>query len=793
LNFATLWKSGWFIGALISALFLGMYTSDFNPVRSLELKNYDLAVQSNIHPSSGDIILLNIEPQADTSSERQTTKAITILSNAGARAIALDLLFSKSETSDPEYRQLLQTIQHSGNTLMPIFFKTNDNSITSKTPLPSHIKHATIKQVNWDGTRPTAANNLYYPDKGLAEASAGLGQLSLLADSDGVVRSEPLVIEYFGQLIPSMALVLAAKVQHIPLNDIRINIGIDIELGSANIITDPKIHLYPSFYSDGTATNFPAYSIKDLLNGKLSKKHFNNKIILINHGAGSGLVSTPLGINISRSEFTGHVLESILNKEFVQRPDWAAPLELALLLLIALYLIFLLPKISTKASLLISGLLLSLLLPAGFMLLTSQLLWIQTLTAALLLGCGHIAFALKCYLTVKERKQNITVDPVKTNKMLGLAFQSQGMLEKAFDKFITCPIDNDMLNILYDLALAFERKRQYAEAISLYQHMARHNSDYKDIQTRLISAKSAIETISDNDTTVGLSAALQSGDSIPTLGRYEIISELGKGAMGTVYLGKDPKINRQVAIKTMALSQEFEPDELEEVKNRFFHEAEIAGMLNHPNIVTIFDAGDEHDLAYIAMEYLNGIDLVPYTQKGKLLTLPTVLKITAKVAEALQYAHDNGVIHRDIKPANIMILKNKTVKVTDFGIAHITESSKTKAGVVLGTPSYMSPEQLSGKKLDGRTDLFSLGVMLYEMVCGVRPFRGESISKLMYKIAKEPHASPLKHNPDLPASVVMLIDQLLAKKVDLRIASGSEALERIQQCIKELNSQEGEI
>jgi len=191
------------------------------------------------------------------------------------------------------------------------------------------------------------------------------------------------------------------------------------------------------------------------------------------------------------------------------------------------------------------------------------------------------------------------------------------------------------------------------------------------------------------------------------------------------------------------------------------------------------------------MEYLNGIDLVPYTKKGKLLPLSTALKISAKVAEALQYAHDHGVIHRDIKPANIMILKNKTVKVTDFGIAHINDSSKTKAGVVLGTPSYMSPEQLSGKTLDGRSDLFSLGVMLYELACGERPFRGESIAKLMYKIAKEPHISALKHNPQLPVSVSILIDQLLAKKVDLRIATASEALLRIQQCLREIGKQEG--
>ena len=172
------------------------------------------------------------------------------------------------------------------------------------------------------------------------------------------------------------------------------------------------------------------------------------------------------------------------------------------------------------------------------------------------------------------------------------------------------------------------------------------------------------------------------------LGRYQIEKELGKGAMGVVYLGKDPKIGRVVAIKTMALSQEFEADELAEVKERFFREAETAGRLNHPNIVTIYDAGEEHDLAYIAMEFLKGKDLVPYTKPGNLLPLDQVFAIVARVADALGYAHEQNVVHRDIKPANIMYEpETDSVKVTDFGIARITDSSKTKTGMVLGTPS----------------------------------------------------------------------------------------------------------
>jgi serine/threonine-protein kinase len=271
----------------------------------------------------------------------------------------------------------------------------------------------------------------------------------------------------------------------------------------------------------------------------------------------------------------------------------------------------------------------------------------------------------------------------------------------------------------------------------------------------------------------------------PMLGRYEIERELGKGAMGAVYLGKDPKISRTVAIKTMALSQEFEADELEEVKERFFREAETAGRLTHPNIVTIFDAGDEHDLAYIAMEFLKGDDLSKYVKKGSLLPLKQVLSLIQRSADGLDYAHQHNVVHRDIKPANIMWDPGSDmVKITDFGIARITDSSKTKTGMVLGTPSYMSPEQLAGKKVTGQSDIFSLGVMLFQMVTGKLPFTGDSMASLMYKIANEAHPSPESINPDVPRCVTVIINRAMAKDVEKRYQRGSEMVSDINKCLK---------
>jgi len=397
----------------------------------------------------------------------------------------------------------------------------------------------------------------------------------------------------------------------------------------------------------------------------------------------------------------------------------------------------------------------------------------------------------KRFLVTEQGKIKSDADSAESNRMLGLAFQGQGQLDMAFDKFRKAPLDDSMMEVLYNLGLDFERKRQFNKAESVFGYMAKFNPKFRDLEARLAQSKAMSETVilggssgKSNDSTMQLDRA---GVSKPMLGRYQVEKELGKGAMGVVYLGKDPKIGRVVAIKTMSLAQEFEADELEDVKARFFREAESAGRLNHPNIVTMYDAGEEHDLAYIAMEFLKGKDLVAYTKPDNLLPLPKVLGIVARVADALGYAHTLNVVHRDIKPANIMYdMESDTVKVTDFGIARITDSSKTKTGMVLGTPSYMSPEQLSGAKIEGASDLFSLGASLYQLVCGKLPFEGNSMAQLMFRIANEPHTDILTVRPDVPPCVVAIINKALTKKVEERYQTGSEMAEAIRQCAANL-------
>ena len=260
----------------------------------------------------------------------------------------------------------------------------------------------------------------------------------------------------------------------------------------------------------------------------------------------------------------------------------------------------------------------------------------------------------------------------------------------------------------------------------------------------------------------------------PTLGRYEILEELGRGAMGIVYKGRDPKLGRLTAIKTIRFTDDFDEDQVEKIKEQFYREAEVVAKLSHPNIVTIYDVGEDLELSYLAMEYLEGESLEKYAERGSLLAIRKCFDVVAQVCDGLDYAHSRGIVHRDIKPANIMILKNGLVKVTDFGIARATATSKTRTGVIKGTPYYMSPEQISGMRVDGRSDIFSLGVVFYQLLTGQLPFSGENLAAIMYQITSVPHDPPTKYNPKIYKAAVAILDRALDKKLEKRYQNAKQ-------------------
>jgi serine/threonine-protein kinase len=267
-------------------------------------------------------------------------------------------------------------------------------------------------------------------------------------------------------------------------------------------------------------------------------------------------------------------------------------------------------------------------------------------------------------------------------------------------------------------------------------------------------------------------------------GRFEVIDILGRGAMGVVYRAKDSALGRTVAIKTISLTGSAQERDVHEA--RFMQEARAAGSISHPSIITIYDVGREGDTAFIAMELLEGRDLRDLIGTVSLTPSQSV-GIAAAVAEGLAFAHEHGIIHRDIKPGNIMVLPDGRVKIMDFGIAHVHEPSvKTQTGVLLGSPQYMSPEQIAGQTVDYRADIFSLGLVLYEMLTGVKPFQGEDIPELMFKVANLSATPPSHLAPDLPPVIDFILARAMKKKAEERYTSAADMAKDLRDAMKEV-------
>jgi len=270
------------------------------------------------------------------------------------------------------------------------------------------------------------------------------------------------------------------------------------------------------------------------------------------------------------------------------------------------------------------------------------------------------------------------------------------------------------------------------------------------------------------------------------LGRYEILAELGKGAMGVVYRANDPLLSRTVAVKTVNISDN-DPKEKAEYESRFNQEAKAAGGLNHPNIVTIYDIGKTGNVAYMAMELLEGSELRTLLSNGRPIEAARAVEIAAQVAEGLAYAHQHGVVHRDVKPANIMILSSGPAKITDFGIARMRQAEvKTQTGIVMGSPRYMAPEQVAGKRAEPRSDIFSLGAILYEMLTGKPAFTGEDVTSVMFQILNVAPPPPSSVNPGVPAVLDFIVAKALAKTVEERYQDAGEFAHDLRDSAKQV-------
>jgi len=579
------------------------------------------------------------------------------------------------------------------------------------------------------------------------------GHLWIRKDFDGVVRQEWPVLEA-GTQIPSLALAGAR----------RLTPGTKSAnpIASDTLNLDPQGRRWLKFYEDGFAELTPS----DLL---ATPAVLNDKVVIAGREA-TGRYVTPIGALTTR-ELIAHSFAGYLDDDSVTTGGWWPLLGwlVAGTMVVALALVPVGWGVSAMAALAGSGALLF----GSAIAFLSQAYWLPVAGPAwLLLACGgYLAWTRKHPAASKTARRR------DTNLTDARRLAARGELEEAWTLYHRMRLDQMMLGELYDLGRALHGQGAEAMAMDVFHRIAQVDAGYRDVTSRLIKA-------SDKDTV----PQPENGERIRHLGRYQLLEQIGNGAMGVVYLGKDPKINRIVAIKAIDMAVEFEAEYIDEARNRFIREAETAGRLNHPNIVTIFDVGEEKSLAYIAMEFLKGQRLDDFTEPDNLLPVPLVLELLARTAEALHYAHGHDVVHRDIKPANIMYdSTSDTLKITDFGIARLMDVNRTQTGIVLGTPSFMSPEQLEGENVNGHTDLFALGVSLYQLLTGHLPFRGASMTQLMFVIANEPHVPVTSIRADLPHCLDRIMDKALAKDPASRYESGAEMALALREVVAEVS------
>lgn len=599
---------------------------------------------------------------------------------------------------------------------------------------------------------------------------------------------------------PNFELALAASALGLSMDEITVHPGTGLALGTAWYATDAGLRVYPRTQSQ--VRPIPRLSAHELLVGDLAnkerriqlrkqfRKQLRGKTVLVGLAdtEKTDLAMFPGGMEGSELDWSAQSVNALINMSFVSVPYWSLGVQRGALLLILIYLLLLPARLHGHLG-----------LAAGFglvfLLLNGELLALILRNTYLPLGLPVLFLLLGHSLLFTHRRIGGHFHALRDERDAALVelsnnLRSQGQLDTAYERLSVSTGGAALREPLYQLGLDFERRRQFSKALSAYDRIAAQDDNYRDIRERRARHQQAPELAlgaSLSATTVSYASTKLVVDDPnverPLLGRYEIERELGRGAMGTVYLGRDPRISRTVAIKTLALTEEFESEQLEEVRRRFFQEAETAGRLNHPNIVTVYDMGEEHDLAYIAMDYITGVSLDQHIDPDNLLPIEQVFAIGIQVAEALNYAHQQKVVHRDVKPGNIIYDADKgLLKVTDFGIACLTDNSKTKTGTVLGSPFYMSPEQIAGKKVDGRSDLFSLGVTLYQLLTGHLPFEGDSLTSLMYQITSEKPKAIRKLRAELPTCVTRVINKALEKQTDKRYADGQAMADAIRRC-----------
>lgn len=773
--------TGWISAATALALTGGLWLAGVLPQAQQILS--DAAVAHASPGAMSEAVLVDIDARSLAAAGGNWTydnhaALIDRLSQAGASTVVYALPLAPPATPT-DAQALVSSIAQAQNVIWPAVFADKGPAVS----LPPAFHRSTLAALG--GRGPAMVPVQMGP---FAEAAAGVGHLHWRADSDGILRQVPLVLSHDNVGVPALALLAAQRVLHLSAEDIAWRGGSSspgLLLGSLAVGVDAGAVMRPVFGS-----SLPRLAAADVAANKVPSAALRDKTVVVGMTAGpqAAVWTVPGGSSLHASDVVAQTLVGLRVARSVTAPNWAHTLAWGAVVAMALVVVAL-PGLRTRVAWRVALGLATLLLAMQWWWLQRALHVVPLLAAAAVVLWGQMLCSVLAALP-KRSPGEVPQGSADAERMMALALHGRGELLQAFERFKLLPTSDALKENLYHLGKDLERQKDFALAKKVFKHLVHRDAEYRDARARYRHAKTHLLAQAGISRGHGAGSSFGEGaSSLPasvqeTLPRqkasgafahYELKHELGKGAMGVVYQGRDLRSGRLVAIKTLALHQEFEGAALVDARERFFKEAEAAGRLKHPNIVTIDGSGEAQGLAYIAMEFVAGTDLTAFTQPPHLLPVAQVLAIGARVASALDYAHAHHVVHRDVKPANIMWdPATDTVKVMDFGVARITDASKTRTGIVLGTPSFMSPEQLCGAKVDGRTDLYALGVTLFQLLTGALPLRAESMPELMHKIVHVPAPDVRTLRPDLPEAVATLVAKALNKRPEDRYQTGAQ-------------------
>ncbi len=796
--------SSYILFLLITILVSLLYLNNFGPLVSLQRSIHDSLCSIAAPEQTGkSVALVTIDKKALESYgewpwNRDLIADLTAAVDSGKpKGILLDMDLSENSQQDSAgYTTVLaDQISTIGHVILPYEialaqFRSN------KTSKPEHLFQNSILVDNPLGLMEEGsslqARKVFLPAERLLDVKPAIGFEYVQSDDDRVVRYQPLAVNYDGYYYPSVVLQSAAMSLGVHPDQIKIIENQEIQLGGKRNIPinqfTASYTLYPS------SMNFPKYSAAEVLEDGFNFSNLKDKLVIITVDDRSQVEYYATSLSNETPEYVikAAAIDNIISNNLVSVRKDGQPVDLMILFIFGGLCAFLLPRLKMQLRMAVLGGAMLLLCGISYYMFSSQLTLFTNIffflqlafftVAAWLVDSSLIAGPATASAT-PQRKAPPKVKKDKTPTNADGDTPVREVRAKASDpeNISTAHIDQPDHSALGS-SIDIDLSTVGAEAADRKSSSGKLKKSPEIISSSPSGSYKAVGNDYNPDDELELDSNDSGNTEMPSaetinvknLGRYQILGTLGKGAMGHVYKGVDPAINRPVALKTIRLDFVNDPEEMEELKERLFREAQAAGKLSHPNIVTIYDVGSEGPLQYIAMEYLEGQTLETLIKKKTQFNYRIISQIIMQICSALEYGHSQGIVHRDIKPANIMVLKDYSIKVMDYGIARVDSHSMTKTGIAMGTPNYISPEQLQGKSIDQRADLFSLGVVMYELLLGRRPFRGENITSLIYAILNQEPERPSTINPQIPLLFDHIITRSLKKNPSERYQRAKE-------------------